>query len=262
MILKYFIAVIIVSALIIILPTFLDERDFIFINKINEPISTSTEIILDINKKEEIKAGGYVQGKVAAKTKQNILLDVPFTSQAPFGDWSDPRQQDGCEETAVIMAMYWTKNKSLISQEALDEILALSKWQTENYSEYRDTSAFDTAERLFGEYFEYRNFEVIYDFSAEDIIAELQQGNLIITPMNGQKLVNPYFTPPGSERHMVVIRGYDFSTKEFITNDPGTKRGEAYRYKQDAFMSAIRDYPTGYHEDINKIIKAMIIIRK
>ena len=37
--------------------------------------------------------------------KRFVLLNVPFTSQAPFGEWSDPRHQDGCEEAAALMAV-------------------------------------------------------------------------------------------------------------------------------------------------------------
>ena len=48
--------------------------------------------------------------------------------------------------------------------------------------------------------------------------------------------------------------------KEFITNDPGTRKGELYRYNETVLYSAIRDYPTGYHETINKIEKNMIVV--
>jgi hypothetical protein len=61
---------------------------------------------------------------------------------------------------------------------------------------------------------------------------------------------------------MIVIRGFDPATKELITNDPGTKRGELYRYDIDLFYQAIRDYPTGYHETIDQIEKNMIVISK
>ena len=68
--------------------------------------------------------------------------------------------------------------------------------------------------------------------------------------------------PPGPERHNLVIRGYDPTNGEFITNDNGTKRGEAYRYKSDVLISAIRDYPTGDRNPITEIRRAMIVVRK
>ena len=59
-----------------------------------------------------------------------------------------------------------------------------------------------------------------------------------------------------------MIRGYDSDKGEFITNDPGTKRGELYRYDQDVLYNAIRDYPSGYHKPITRIEKTMILVWK
>ena len=94
------------------------------------------------------------------------------------------------------------------------------------------------------------------------IISALRDGGVVLVPMNGQKLRNPYFTAPGPERHMLLIRGYDPSTKEFITNDPGTKRGENYRYSEATIIDAILVYPTGHHEPANEDLKGMIIVKK
>ena len=85
---------------------------------------------------------------------------------------------------------------------------------------------------------------------------------MVLVPTNGQALGNPYYRPPGPERHYLVIKGYDSRTEEFITNDPGTKRGQDYRYKQDVLFKAIRDYSSGYHEPIKDIRKVMIVVEK
>ena len=87
-------------------------------------------------------------------------------------------------------------------------------------------------------------------------------GNIVIVPANGRVIGNPYFNPPGPARHMVVIRGYDPVTKEFITNDPGTERGENYRYPEAVLYNGIRDYPTGYHKPIVEDKKVMIVVGK
>lgn len=195
------------------------------------------------------------------KPREGGPLNVPFTSQAPFGDWKDPRQQDGCEEAAVLMAMKWVKSELIISkQAALDEILLLSKFQEEKYGNYHDTSAVDTVKRLFNDYYSYYNVEVKTISSPTEIISELELGNLIITPMNGQALKNPHFTQPGPQRHNIVVKGFDKETREFITNDPGIRQGENYRYPKDLFFTAIRDYPTGNHVPITEIKKVMIVI--
>lgn len=199
-----------------------------------------------------------------SENKDNtILLSVPFVSQAPLGDWSDPRQQDGCEEASVLMAIAWTEGRDFITtNEALETIILISDYELEKYGSFHDTSASSTVERIFNDYFDYDNVQVQYDIAVEDIIAELQKGNLVIAPFDGQKLNNIYYTPPGAERHMLVIIGYDFDTNEFITNDPGTKRGAGYRYPRDILFSAIRDYPTGNHLPILGTKNAIIRVEK
>ena len=109
---------------------------------------------------------------------------------------------------------------------------------------------------------DYSKVTLEMNITVDDIIYELNQGNLVITPMNGQIMHNPYYTLPGPPRHMIVIRGYDPDREVFITNDPGTRNGELYEYDAKVLYEAIRDYPTGYHETINKIEKNMIIVWK
>ncbi len=138
----------------------------------------------------------------------------------------------------------------------------MAEYQKKNYGEYRDTSAEDTVARITKGYFAYSQAEVRRGITINDIINELGKGNLVITPMDGQRLKNPHYTPPGPERHMLVIRGYDSKTKEFITNDPGTRLGEKYRYKEEVLYNAIRDYLTGYHLPIGKEEKVMIVVKK
>ncbi|MFH0854699.1 MAG: C39 family peptidase [bacterium] len=191
----------------------------------------------------------------------SILLTIPFTSQAPTADWKDPRQQDSCEEASSLMVIKWIKGEKLTPQEAEIKLAAISEWEKKEYKNFRDTSSKDTMERIIKRYFKYDNAELKQNINLEILKKELLNGNAIIAPMDGQKLKNPYYTAPGPERHMLVIRGYDADKKEFITNDPGTRRGEEYRYNEYHFFSAIRDYPTGYHEPIEKIEKNIIVVK-
>ena len=193
---------------------------------------------------------------------KQVLLDIPFTAQAPLREWKDPRQQDGCEEAAIFMAAHWIKDEPFVSpQAAKEEILALSHYQDEKFGFYQDTSAEDTA-KLLKDYFGYDS-TVTYNIVGEDLIKkELAAGNLVIVPVNGRKLNNPYYTPPGPDRHMIVIVGYDEETSEFITNDAGIMRGKSYRYPQATLMSALRDYPSGRHEPFADMPTAMIVAEK
>jgi hypothetical protein len=194
---------------------------------------------------------------------KKVLIDnVPFTTQAPLGDWADSRQQNGCEEASALMAVRWALGQNLTKDEALKEITGISDWLSKKYGEYRDVSAQDTVDWIFKDYFKYNKVTLVHDITVNNIIEELAKGNLIVTPMNGQMMHNPNYKAPGPPRHMIVIRGYDPTIKEFITNDPGTRNGELYRYDATILYAAIRDYPTGYHEIINEIEKDMIVISK
>ena len=190
-----------------------------------------------------------------------ILLDVPFIPQAPFGNWNDSRQQNGCEEAAMLMAISWARGEASDPTKAEKEIFALTKFQEERIGHFYDTSANDTT-KILKDYFRYDGVRVKNSITSNDIRSELERGNLVIVPVNGRHLGNPFYTPPGPFTHMLVIRGYDYETKEFITNDPGTKRGELFRYSEEVLSGALQDYPTGYHEPQNPEKTAMIVVEK
>lgn len=217
--------------------------------------NTSDSDMIESEKESDQKPAEQIEIK-------SILFEVPFMPQAPFGNWSDPRKQDGCEEAAAIMAMAWVKGETLDAKSADEEINAIAAYEEKTYGTFHDTSAFDTAERIFKDYFKYQNVKVRYRIKKEDIVKELAAGNLVIVPTNGQLLDNPNYTPPGPVTHNLVIIGYDVKTKEFVTNDPGTRKGKGYRYNEDVLENAIIDYLTGSHEKIEEEKTAMIVVRK
>lgn len=191
-----------------------------------------------------------------------VLLNVPFTPQAPTGDWADPREQSGCEEASALMAVYWAEGKQITQQLALQQILAISDYEQATYGDYHDTNVADSIARIYEGYFHYSKVQAKYNITANDIKAELDKGNVVVVPTNGQKLNNPYYSPPGPLQHELVIKGYNQSTSEFIVNDPGTKHGYSYRYPISVVMNAIYDYATGDNEPIGTIVKAMIVVSK
>ncbi len=239
-------------------------------NFISPEIKIKSELAEEVKKTEAEKNPKLEQVATSSPTTaasstpeiKNIIISAPFTPQAPSGEWGNPIFQDGCEEASSLMAVYWARGKELDLKKAKEEIIAASNYEKEKYGEYRDASAEDTVSRIIKGYFNYDKVSLKKDIKLNDIIYEIMKGNLVILPMDGQALKNPYYTPPGPERHMIVVRGYDKDKKEFITNDPGTKRGEGYRYKEDILFAAIRDYLTGHHEPIEKIEKVMIIIEE
>jgi len=188
-----------------------------------------------------------------------VKQNVPFTSQAPFGNWSDQRQQDGCEEASIVMGAHWALGSTLTQQQALDEILELSTTAEELFGYYQDTDVEETL-TLLNSYYGLTTAYAKHNPTLSDIKDLLSQGSIVLVPTNGQALGNPNFTSPGPDRHMVVIVGYDPGTSEFITNDPGTKQGTDYRYNEDVLFNAMRDYPSGDHEPITGQSKSLIVI--
>lgn len=230
-----------------------------------EPASQTDDDEAEENIDEETETADEssddAKGEPTALPSAKTIVGVPFAAQAPLGDWSDPKQQHGCEEASLIMVWHFLRGEGLSPEAAVAEIVAMSDFETEKYGNYYDTSAADTL-RVFKDYYGYEDGRVEYGITADDIKREIAAGRPVVSPMNGVKLMNPHFTQPGPEFHQLVVIGYDDAAREFITNDPGTRHGESYRYDYDLFMSAMRDYKTGADEPVDEIVRAMIVFGK
>ncbi|MBI5466325.1 MAG: C39 family peptidase [Candidatus Kerfeldbacteria bacterium] len=184
------------------------------------------------------------------------VLPVPFTVQAPYADWSLP-YQEACEEASMVMAgEYFKGNKTLRLEPAYanQEILKLVEWQKENRGFYEDTTAAEVASILKDYYGLVARVE---PYDPEVIKLSVASGQLVLVPAAGRLLGNPYFRRPGPLYHMLVIKGYDGD--EFITNDPGTKRGESFRYQESALARAVHDWNGG---DVEHGGQVMVIVSK
>ena len=184
-----------------------------------------------------------------------IDLSVPFTAQAPFAKW-DELHNEACEEAAVVMVHYFLKGEELTLAKADEELIKLVNWQVANWGSHHHLAVEKVAELL--KYYGYQNVEVSYDITVDDIKREVSRGVPVIVPTAGRELGNPYYKQPGPLYHMLVIRG--FEQNMFITNDPGTRRGEDFRYKQDVLFEAIHDLPEAGQEQILTGRRAMIVV--
>lgn len=188
------------------------------------------------------------------------VLAVPFVVQAPGGQWDDPVFQDGCEEAAVLMAELWLAGEGVPS-DAAAAVRAVAEQAQVLLGTYHDASAADTA-RLLRAVSPAVQVTVRPVAAATDLTYELARGHLLLVPVNGRALGNPFFRPPGPERHLLVIRGYDPAADEFVTNDPGTRRGEGLRYGAERLLAALRDYDTGYHAPVHPERRVMIVVAR
>jgi hypothetical protein len=184
-----------------------------------------------------------------------INLAVPFTPQAPHANWDMP-YQEACEEASILMvdAYYQGVDEGLMDKEEVDSMIKeMVQFQEEELGFTPDMTAEETVHFITAA-FGYEA-EVIKNPSIEELKDQLRTGHPVIIPAAGQELNNPYFTPPGPVYHMLVLRG--FTDTQFITNDPGTRRGEAYLYDVDVVMGAMHDWNGG---DVESGAKVAIII--
>jgi len=190
-----------------------------------------------------------------------VKLRVPFTAQAPTGNWEDIKQGNGCEEASILMAFSWTINQEINKKLAVDEISKMSDFSLKLLGHFHDISNEDTI-KLFREYFKFENLFLEKEVNIENIKKTLSEGKILIAAVNGDLLANPYYQIPKPANHKLVIIGYDEKKQEFITHDPGTSRGENFRYDYHKLMEAITDYPTGYRESFKNVEKSLIVVEK
>ena len=213
----------------------------------------------DVQEKEDLKKDVVEESQKTIKDR--VDLSVAFTVQAPHAQWDDPRYQDACEEASMVMAYAWiTCENSLSKNEAEAQIEKIFQKEKELFDDAVDTSATDTA--LFFESYYKHDVVIKKDVALQDLYAALSDENIIIVPTNGKMLQNPNFTDGGPDRHMLVITGYDKENREFITNDPGTRLGRGYKYKDSILYNAIRDYHTGNKLPIQTTQKNIVIVGK
>lgn len=172
-----------------------------------------------------------------------LLLPIPFTSQAPFGDWVEP-YQNFCEEASIVMVAHYLRGYPINTGIADLEMRIIKTYEDLVFKRNKDTSADEIAQTLRVLY-GFRDVEVKEVMRPRDIADELGRGRAVIVPVAGRMLGNPYFTPPGPLYHTVVIKGYDAERKEFIINDPGTRRGEGMRYREEILFEALHDWNRG-----------------
>ena len=169
-----------------------------------------------------------------------LELPVAFAPQAPFANW-DELHQEACEEASIITVGRYFSSQPLNEKIMDEEIYKLDDW--ERAQGYKiDLTAAETAQVL-KDYYQLQA-KVVVDVSVDRIKYELSRGNLIIVPLAGRALKNPYFRTPGPIYHMLVIRGYD--NDEFITNEVGTKRGDGFKYKYDQLIKAVHDWESSW----------------
>lgn len=166
-------------------------------------------------------------------------IPVPFTSQAPEANWTEP-WFNACEETSVVMVDSYYQKQELSKFTAKEKIIEIFAIKNSAYGYSLDESAESIASFI-------NNFlpwEAMLKTNPtlEDLKTELDRGNPVIIPAAGKLLHNPHFRNGGPVYHMLVVSGYDEVDEEFITQEPGTRFGKNYRYSFATVMNALHNY--------------------
>jgi hypothetical protein len=189
---------------------------------------------------------------------KKVLNKAPFAPQAPYANW-DHTHDEACEEAAIITAHYYLKNiKELSKEEVEKDILAMVTLQNDKYGGHYDLNAEKIIE-LANLYYN-DNYQLIENYTLEEIKYYLANNHILIVPVAGRVLENPYFRQPGPLYHALVIIGYDEKKQQFITNEPGTKRGSEFRYSYRNLLDSIHDFP-GKKEDILNGRRVIILVK-
>ena len=137
------------------------------------------------------------------------------------------------------MIRYFSQGKKIISKdEGEKEIQNMIKFEKENG--YGPSITLQELSEAANELYKMKNGKVEKNINVEKIKKELAKGNPVIVGAAGKVLPNPNFKNGGPNYHMLVVKGYD--EKGFITNDPGTRLGENFRYTFEDLQKSIHDW--------------------
>ncbi len=179
-----------------------------------------------------------------------ILLQVPFTTQAPLGNWA--QHQESCEEANLTMlAAYWQRDSSVVidANAADTTIAALVSWQVKNWGSEDDLNDTRLGE-LAKQYYSYGYRIVPNDPQA--VREQLAAGRPLIAGVMTHGLgnsnypgYNNHFEQQGwSVPHFVLVIGYDGDG--VWLNDPGITKGRGYHISWAQLTHAIDDLTQRY----------------
>jgi hypothetical protein len=200
----------------------------------------------DLSSKKTIseKTGTEIKKNKTSQVKNlpiEKILNVPFTSQAPFANW-DFDHNEACEEASVFMISEFLKGNKinkLDSNYANIEIGKLIELIKKTYGTHIDLTASQTNEILLKKYYNI-NAEVV-SLNQKVLMQNIASGKPVIIPFAGRELHNPNFKTPGPIYHMLVVKGYKNNGKTIVTNDPGTRNGESFEYSWKTNYGAAHD---------------------
>ena len=162
-------------------------------------------------------------------------INVPYTSQAPAGNWSEP-WGNACEETSIYMVSSFYANDPIKRDAAIKNIKNILAVKNKDFKVSKDESLQEISDLIKALGFPWTT-KIVENPTEEQLKQELSANRPIIVPVYAPTLT----TNDGQDYHVMVLIGYDDATKTFIVNDPGVANGQSRHFPYDKFMQAIHD---------------------
>lgn len=171
---------------------------------------------------------------------EEVIFEVPFTSQAPHGDWKSP-WSDYSEEAVLYMAHQWILGEEMgDADQTARELLAIGEWEALHFGSSLEASA-EQVLTVLKDFYGHENAFLLKNPDLAALTDALSQGAVLLAPVNGVILDNPFYGDPAPQHHMILILSYDENTGLFTTHDPGTRRGAFTSYSYEKILNAIQD---------------------
>jgi peptidase C39-like protein len=184
--------------------------------------------------------GQTVEARPLPPPPDQILLQVPFTTQAPLNNWT--LHQESCEAATLSMLIsYWRHQPAVVIDPKIADgmIAAIDSWKPQ--PDLTDKMMGDLAQQHWG-----YTYEIVPN-DPKVIATQLAAGRPLIAEVRTHGLGNPHYPGYGnhfeqqgwSVPHFILIIGYD-STGVFL-NDPGISWGRGYHITYAQLSHAIDD---------------------
>ncbi|MDO8583759.1 MAG: C39 family peptidase [bacterium] len=177
--------------------------------------------------------------RLSQKLPNKKTIDVPFTTQAPTGNWTGI-WENACEETTIYMVSSFYKNDPIKRDAAIAQIKNIIAVKNKDFKISDDESLTTIADLIKTLGLPW-NAKLVADPTEIDLKTELSQNHPVIVPVFAPSLWSATFKGDGPDYHVMVLVGYDDTKGEFIVNDPGNTSGHELHFPYATFMNAIHD---------------------
>ncbi|MGH7904430.1 MAG: C39 family peptidase [Candidatus Dormibacteraceae bacterium] len=184
---------------------------------------------------------GSPSGAGLAALPASVRIQVPYTPQAPRGDW--PTHEDYCEAAALLMYSHYLRgdhSATIPAATAEREMDPLVAWERRTFDNPHPDLTLAQIGQEAGRLFGFRS--VVQPATLDAVREQLARGNPVIIPVmthgapGGAKLT-PYYGS-GNVYHVLLLIGYT-ADGHLIADDGGFMQGRYWQYRWPTLWSAM-----------------------